>query len=452
MMAEPAPGPAYRPQLQRRLMLAFAGYTLLVGTLLGALSMLFVYAVEDAFFTATLRAEVARQQAHHRAQGRYTAPALPYLRLYARGDRLPADLAPQLAAQPQRHEFTGSEGRHYHLHRLDADGTLLVAEVGEQLVVRPLRNELLRWLLGASAGLTVLALLLGWALARRTSAPLATLARRVAGSAPDALPDDLSRGLAHDEVGQLARHLDLLHARTRDFIAREQAFTADASHELRTPLAVLTIACERLQQQATDAQRPLVQSMQAAIWQLGQTVALMLALARESPDDTADTAARPLLPMLEQLLLAHAPLLDQHGLQLDLDVPAGLTRPWSPALTQLLVGNLLANAIAHSHAQAGPHDQTLAPQIRIVADATRLQVCNASPAPPAALLAVGGAGRERGIKGATSSGHGLGLPIVRRLAQRHGLALELGHHEGWTVATLRTPEVLDAPVPVAAGG
>lgn len=421
------PGPVYRPRLQRRLMLAFAGFTLLVGTLLGALAMLFVYVVEDEFFAATLRAEVARQQAHHRAQGRYIAPALPHVRLYAPADELPDDLAGQHGAQPQRQEFTGSEGRHYHLRRLDADGALLVAEVSDQLVVRPLRNELLRWLLGAAAGLIGLALLLGWALARRTSAPLAALAQRVAGSTPEALPDDLAHGLAHDEVGELARHLDLLHARTRDFIAREQAFTADASHELRTPVAVLAVACERLQQQASAAQRPLVQTMLAATWQLRQTVELMLSLAREAPGAAAEAPAQPLLAMLERVLLALAPLLDDKGAQVDLDVPAGLTRPWSPALTQLLVGNLVANAVAHAHA----------PQIRIEADATRLRICNASAAPPAALLGDDVAGRQRGVKGATSSGHGLGLSIVRRLAGRHGLALDLDHHDGWTVATLR---------------
>jgi signal transduction histidine kinase len=418
----------YRPRLQRRLLLAFSGFTLFVAAVLGTLSIVFVYAVEDAFFATALQGEAERQRAHQAANGEFTTPTLPYVRLYARGQGLPADLSAQHARHPGRHEFAGTEGRHYHLHPLGGDGTLLVAEVSAQLVVRPMRNELLRWLLAAGGGLTLLALLLGVALARRISAPLATVAARVALSAPDALPDDLSRDLVHDEVGELARHLDHLNARTRDLIAREQAFTADASHELRTPLAVLSLAADRLKAQATAEQQQLVQSIQMAAWQLQQTVDLLLALAREAPTDATAGPARPLRPMLEQLVLGHAPLLDREGIEVALDVPATLTRRWSPALTHLLVGNLLANAIAHAQA----------PRIVIEADATALRLRNVSLPPPAALLGANAAGRARGVKGADSTGLGLGLSIVRRLAERYGLALELRHHEGQTSAIVRS--------------
>jgi signal transduction histidine kinase len=423
---------AYRPRLQRRLMLAFAGYTLLVGTLLGGLSMAFVYAVEDEFFATTLRAEAQRQQAHRARQGTWAPPALPFVRIYPHGDGLPADLARQRAAAPQRQELAGDGGNHYHLHPLDADGTLLVAEVSEQLVVRPMRRTLLAWLAAGGTGLTLLALLLAWRLARATSAPLATLAQRVAGGAPDTLPIGLARGLARDEVGELARHLDALHERTRAFIAREQAFTADASHELRTPLSVLGLACERLHARAPDELRPLAQSMQAASWQLQQTVELMLALAREAPAAAQDAGERPLLPAIERLLLAHAPLLEQQGVEVEVDVPPGITRPWPDALAQLLLGHLLSNAIAHA--------QT--PRVRITADAAAVSVCNPSLPPPAPLLGAGAAGRHRGVKGPASTGQGLGLSIASRLAERHGLVLGLSHDEGRTCATVTAAQPL----------
>lgn len=406
-------------------MLVLAGYALLVGALFGGLAILFVYAVEDRFFVTTLHAEAERQRLHRSNHGVWAATALPFISLYAQGQGLPADLARQRAAQPRRNEIEGDGGRHYHLLRLDADGTLLVAEVSQQLVVRPLRQTLLAWLLASGLAAVVLALLLAAWLARRTSAPLARLAQAVAGSGPDKLPSNLAQGLDHDEVGELARHLDALHQRTRDFIAREQAFTADASHELRTPLAVLGLAIERLCQQAPLAQQAVTASMQAALWQVQQTVELLLALAREAPV-RAPAEEQLLLPVLEQTLLAHAPLLEQQGVQIELEVPPRTTRCWPPALTQLLVASLLANALAHARS----------PRIRIVADAHRLSLCNASDAPPAALLAEGAAGRQPGLKGPASSGQGLGLSIVRRLAGRHGVILTLSHEHGHTCVTL----------------
>lgn len=420
----------YRPRLRRRLMAVFSGFTLLVAAVLGALAMVFVYVVEDSFFDGVLQTERERQLAHRAATGSYTAPSLPFVTLHAGSRHLPADLESDMALHPARQEFAGSDGRHYHVRRLDADGTLLVAEVGAQLVVRPMRDELLRWLLGVTAGLAALALALAAWLSRLIAAPLAALAGRVAGGVPQALPNGLAHGLPHDEVGELARQLDALHARTREFIAREQAFTSDVGHELRTPLSVLSIACERLQTQADADHQSLLRSMQAALLQLVQTVDLMLALAREAPSagEGGDAAERPLLPMLEQLLLAQAPLLDRQGVQLEIEVPPRLTRPWSPALTQLLVGNLLANAVIHAQPA----------QVRIEADDHTLRISNPSAPPPAVLLGGDAAGRVRGVKGDTSTGQGLGLAIVRRLAEARGLALQLDHREGRTWATLRS--------------
>ena len=425
-----------------------ASYAVLVGTLFGGLAMMFVYAVEDQFFSTTLRAEADRQRLHRSTHGAWTTPALPFISLYAQGQGLPTDLARQRAAQPRQNEIEGDGGRHFHLLRLDADGSLLVAEVSQQLVVRPLRQTLLAWLLSTALAAVALALLLAAALARRTSAPLARLAQAVAGSRPDALPRNLAslanleRGRVHDEVGELARHLDALHQRTRDFIAREQAFTADASHELRTPLAVLGLAIERVRQQAPLAQQTVLASLQAALWQLQQTVELLLALAREAPAPVSDDAPaeeHPLLPVLELTLLAHAPLLEQQGVQIELEVPPRTTRCWPPALTQLLVANLLANALAHARS----------PQIRIEADAHRLSLCNLSDAPPAALLAEDAAGRQPGLKGPASNGQGLGLSIVRRLAERHGLSLTLSHEQGHTCATLSDVGFTSASRPAA---
>ncbi|MBA4177728.1 MAG: hypothetical protein C0505_14410 [Leptothrix sp. (in: Bacteria)] len=302
-----------------------------------------------------------------------------------------------------------------------------MAEVSALLEVSPMRNELRRWLMAAGGGLPLLALLLGGALARRIGTPLTTLAARIARRAPDARPGDLARDLVHDEGGELARHLDHWHARTCDLLAREQAFTADASHELRTPLTVPGLAADRLRTPATAEQRPLVRSIPAAGWRLQQTIDLLLAPARKAPTDATTAPERPLLPTLEQRELAHAPLLDREGVEVDLQVPVSLTRHGSPALTQRLVG-MSANAIAH----------TQAPRVVIETDATELRLSHSSRPPAAALRGADAAGRARGVKGADSTAQGRGLFILRRLAERRRLALELRPCDGQTNAIVRS--------------
>ena len=421
----------YRPRLQQRMMLAFASYTVLVSAVFGLLAMAFVYTVEDEFFNSALRQE-AQRQALARVAGsdERLKPVQDFIRLYRPGQALPDDLSEARRREPRSHELAGLEGRHYHLLSLDADGSLLVAEVSSQLVVRPMRQKLLWWLGLWGGGLALLALGLAWWMARRTSAPLARLAIAVAQSRPEQLPTDLAQQYGQDEVGQLARYLDSMNRRVTAFIEREQAFTRDASHELRTPLAVLSLSCERLRSRPGTAALPEVANLRAAIWQLQQTVELLLALARQEPNlpHLQSAAQYPLRPQIEQAVLALAPLLDEKQVTLTLDVPHSLSRDWPPAVTQLLLSNLIGNALTHG--QGG--------RINISASAEELRLCNPSQRPPLPLLQVDGAGQHPGVKGEASAGLGLGLSIVRRLAERHGLQLQLSHLDGCTCVSLKS--------------
>jgi signal transduction histidine kinase len=411
--------------LHRRWMAAVGVFALGTALLFSLFAMLFVYAVEDRFLDRQLAQEAERQRTHWRLHGRYAPVPDAHWLIATEPGALPAEVAATLAADPGRNEVAGTEGRHYHLRSLqgEAGPPWLVAELGNQLIVRPIRGELFAWLAALGLATLALALALGGWLARRVTAPLEQLARRVAQAEPSQRPEPVAQGLPDDEVGAVARAFDALQARTHAFVAREQAFTRDASHELRTPLAVLRLQIERLQADpgTPPATRQALAGMHAATLLMEQTVQTLLLLAREAAAQgpgrpAAAVPSVPLLPLAEQWVVAHAGWLDQQRLSLALDLSRHDALPLPEPVLRLALASLLGNAFVHG---------TPGGVVRVALRQGALLVSNPSPAPPADAT-------EPGRKGDESRGLGLGLAILQRLLQAHGARLELAHADGIT--------------------
>lgn len=403
-------------------MWAFAGFTLLVASLFGLFAMAFSYAVEDAFFDAGLREEAQLQEEHFRRHDSWRAVSDASMRLYRHKDELPGDLRDSLALEPDRKEVAGQDGRHYHVLAIGTAGAptaWLVDEVSGELVVRQLRGQIVMLLVGAFVVLVIIGLGLGHAIARRTSGPLSRLAAMVEARTPDR-PAPFASLAGDDEVGILARGLHALDARISAFVARERAFARDASHELRTPLAVIRSAAERAQAEPglpAEVRRQLVHIEQSAL-QLEQTVTLLLSLARdqqEAPEDNPQECL--LLPIIERVVVEQAPLLQAKPVEVDIDVDAA-TRLLAPAaVAQVILGNLIGNAFAHT--QRG--------RVRIVAGADGLQIVNEGEL-AAELGELDAAVPFR--PGDGSSGFGLGLTIVRRVAAHYDIQMTVERESG----------------------
>ncbi|MCQ4166564.1 sensor histidine kinase [Tahibacter harae] len=434
-----------RPRrLQRRLMGVLALFTLAVAGLFGLYAMAFMYATEDAFFSAMLQQEAAAQYAARERSGRWSTPAQGFMHVYENTGELPDGLDQLLAAEPQRHELPGRDGRHYHLlalHARDGARAWLAAEVSSQLVVRPRRQQVLGILAWSALGLIVLALLLGYLLARRTTAPLARLVGRVDGISAQHWPQDLAQGFRDDEVGALARALQALLRRLHAFVEREREFTRDASHELRTPLSVIRTAAESLQNEALSAVgRQQLQHLHQSALQLQQTVTTLLTLAREEETSAATAAPAPLLPLLERVIVEQAPLLDGKPVEVHLDIAPALASTVPASVLHILLSNLIGNAFAHAEDGA----------VEIGSSDGRLHIANR-----AAVLDSAAAQRlvdEPYARREGSAGFGLGLVIVRRLGERFGLDLRISLDEGAARASFRlTPGTggTGAPPPAA---
>lgn len=417
-----------RRTLQTRLMIAFAAFTLLVAAMFGLYAMVFTYSVEDAFFTAQLEQEAEKQLRHHARTGEWASPRDGFVRVHAGTGSFPADIRRAYAAEPWRKEFGGEEGRHYHVHALTAPSTgaraWLVAEVSDQLVVRPMRTPLLLLLATTGLGLVAIALGLGFLLARRTAGPLARLAGMVDTMTPGHVMPPFAHAFADDEVGILARGLEGLVTRVQVAIAREQEFTRDASHELRTPLTVIRSAAERLLYEpalSPAGRRHLAHVQQSAI-QLEQTVGLLLSLAREAPLDAVESQVA-VVPLLERIIIEQAPLLEGKPVEVRLDV-SGDTRLGLPAsVAHVLLSNLIGNAFGH----------TSAGEVCIDVAGGRLRITNAGD-----VAAVSGnwARGEPFARREGSSGFGLGLAIVRRLCERYAVDLHIEHSGDQATASI----------------
>lgn len=408
-----------------RLMAAFALFTLAVTLLFGLFAMAFVYTVEDMFIERQLEQEATRQRQYQAATGAWTLPAQSFIRLHTESATLPIDMAAAWRESATRKEFYGEEGRHYHVLPLTAAPLpLLVAEVSSVLIVRPIRGELLAYLTVGGLIMVTLALLLGAVLARRVSAPLEALAAVASEADPARLPRTLPGATRSDEVGVVARALQTLMQRTRDFIEREQAFTRDASHELRTPLAVMGMALERAQAttpQDAEAHVPL-KAAAAAAAHMTQTVNTLLMLARE--DSTTQGGDCAILPLVEQWVLAREAHLDARLITLDIGIAADAHLALPAAVAQVVIANLLDNAVTHGDAGG---------VISVRHSPGALHISNPSgPLPP-------GAG-EASVKGVASAGFGLGLSIVRRMLARHAATLSVTHEAGVTTVSVMCPE------------
>ncbi len=400
--------------LGQRIIWACVILALLCASLFSFFNVIFVYTVEDQFFRHQLMDEEKRQL----QQPQLSPPLAAAMQIFQSPKDFPADLQQQFEPNTQRTEYSGQEGRHYHIrsfsHPSVKEPVWLVAEVSQQLVVRPIRDEMFL-LYGVSTLLMLLlAAALGFALARRATRPLTQLAELVQ---KDQFSPGFAAAFPANEIGVLAEALEQNWLRVQAFIEREQAFSRDASHELRTPLAVIQSSCELLlAQMSTQAwpaeQQQRLEQIQHSSRQMNQLISTLLAMSREQ--HLGQTERIKVAGLLEQLILNLSPLLEGKNIELELQVVPDLQLQLNPVLLQMVLTNLLQNAFLHSAAGA----------IRISVDTKCLLISNPLQAEdaPTELTALFAKGRQ-------SKGYGLGLGIVQRLCQQTGLELQLERSE-----------------------
>jgi two-component system sensor histidine kinase QseC len=321
--------------------------------------------------------------------------------------------------------------RLYYLQAASRDWLIAVGQdkhEREELVWNLMAGQVLPWLLTLPVLLLVI-----YSAVRRALRPLRSLTRELDRRAPGDLAPLHESGVPQDLL-PLVQSMNTLLTRIGQTLEHERRFTADAAHELRSPLAGLQAQWEAVQLQAgraPDADHKIGASLE----RMGRLVTQLLALSRlDLPAAAASHAPIDWRSVVEQVFSDLLPLADRRHVELACEWPDDgrdvLPLRAEPALISALLRNLLDNALRH-----GAPGSTVT--LRMAADA--IEVLDEGPGVPAAELARLG-DRFYRPPGAQEGGSGLGLSIVRRIAELHELAVNWANredHRGFRVRIAR---------------
>lgn len=262
--------------------------------------------------------------------------------------------------------------------------------------------------------------LLVWFIVGRGLKPLVTVAGAVKARTPAALHPLPDRGLP-EEIQPLVTALNDLLARLERTLGAQREFVADAAHELRTPLSALRLQVQLAERaREPDERAAAFSALKQGLDRATRLVEQLLALARQEPEAAQQPAKRVELGELVREVVAGL-----EPLALAKSIDLGVTRDDAGAIQgdgdglRTLLGNLVDNAVRYT--PAGGHVDVAAYR---ESDGAVLAVVDTGPGIPPEE-------RERVLDrfyrrvGSEAAGSGLGLSIVKNIAERHGARVVL---------------------------
>lgn len=199
--------------------------------------------------------------------------------------------------------------------------------------------------------LIVLAALGGYLIARRAFRPLDQITSTAAAINE---ASDLSRRVdippGHNEFSRLARTFNQMFAHLERLFDAEQQFTADASHELRTPVSVIKSACEYAEKygETPEEQRETLAMIHRQADKMADLIGQLLSITRLDQGTDAAQLQRLDLSGLVQTVCREQPCPAD---RLRAEVEPGVTVQGDSALLTRLLQNLIDNAFKYGRSE-----------------------------------------------------------------------------------------------------
>ena len=317
------------------------------------------------------------------------------------------------------------------------DGSMLqiaIASPGSQALLLRYR-ETLTLILAVSI---VLCAVLGYLIARSGMRPIERIAETAEHIRLSTLHERLDVVGLPAELAALANTFNLMLDRLEQSFLQLSQFSADLAHELRTPISnlrgELEVALSR--PRSDDSYREVLGSALEECSRISRIIQSLLFLAR------AEMVRHP--PALETLDLCteistvlefYQPMAVEAGLSLTVHAQPGIQIQFDRILLQQALGNLVANAIAHTAAGGQIIVEVAGNPEQLV---IRIRDTGQGIAPEHLPHVFGRFYRADRARSHVSGNLGLGLAVVRAIMDLHGgrVAIESRQGQGTTVSLL----------------
>jgi two-component system, OmpR family, sensor kinase len=228
------------------------------------------------------------------------------------------------------------------------------------------------------------------------------------------------------EVSPLVVGMNSLIERLHHALDQQRRFVSDAAHELRTPLTALCLQIENLQHElGQGATGACLAELERGTRRAAALIDQLLRMARYDAPREVDMAEPVDLPeLLKSCLADQIPIAESRGVDLGITTMERVYILGARSELKNLFANLIDNAVRYT-----PSGGAVNVSIRPCGERAVVEIADTGCGIPRDLLP---RVFDRFFRAAPPGieGNGLGLSIVKVIADRHDLHIELGPRDG----------------------